>query len=70
MQVTWFADSPDAGSPDCLCSFCLTPIDEDDAPVLRALDQATGLEIRACHGCEGAFFNFTANPTPPPARIH
>ncbi len=42
-----FLDSPAAGTPDCLCSFCGRPIDADEAIVLRALN-TLNLEIRSC----------------------
>jgi hypothetical protein len=58
----FFYDSPDAGDPDCLCSRCLKPIPEEDAPIIRALptdpgdhgfDEKAegGTEFRFCHSC-------------------
>jgi len=31
-DLAWFEDSPDAGHPDCICSYCGFLIDEDDFP--------------------------------------
>jgi hypothetical protein len=56
----WFTDSPDAGDPACLCSFCEQPIDEDSSPVLRAVDLSGKNEIRACVDCEGEFWVYAA----------
>ncbi len=28
-----FNDSPDAGTPECICSRCLKPIKEDEVPI-------------------------------------
>jgi len=33
--LVWFAGSPDAGRPECLCSICETVIPEDEFPFLR-----------------------------------
>ena len=63
-MARWFTDSPDVGTPECLCSFCEQPIPEDDeaGPILRAWHQARNLELRACHRdeCEGKFWRATA----------
>jgi len=46
-EPQWFLDSPPAGTPDCLCSFCGHPIDAHDGLVMRAWNQQK-LEIRSC----------------------
>lgn len=55
----WFLDSPAAGTPDCLCSFCGCPIDLSLAMVLRAWDAPRRLELRACprDACTAAFLS-------------
>lgn len=59
--MRWFKDSPDAGTHECLCSFCEQPIPEEDAPVLRAWKQETNEELRACgkDECQGKFWRAT-----------
>ena len=42
-QLTWFTDSPDAGDPACLCSFCDQVIKLGEMP-LRIFDD--GRELR------------------------
>jgi hypothetical protein len=32
-NLMWFDDSPDAGEPSCLCSYCGNVIEEGDGPV-------------------------------------
>lgn len=32
-EITWFDNSPDAGDPDCLCSWCNKVIGEDELPI-------------------------------------
>lgn len=32
-KVTWFDDSPDTGSPDCLCSWCLEVIESNSLAI-------------------------------------
>lgn len=46
----WWADSPDAGDPACLCSFCLQPIpdDPDGGAVRRTFHARVALELRCC----------------------
>ncbi len=45
-----FRDSPDAGSPSCLCSRCGRLIAEEDAPAIRLWDSA-GNEWRYHRPC-------------------
>jgi hypothetical protein len=33
--VLWFRDSPAAGTPECICSWCRKPIGEREIPVRR-----------------------------------
>jgi hypothetical protein len=33
--LKWFDDSPDAGDPECRCSFCAGLIGEEEGPVIR-----------------------------------
>lgn len=56
----WFMDSPAAGTPDCLCSFCGRPIAVTLMIVLRAWDTPRQLELRACErdACMQAFLNY------------
>lgn len=49
--VTWFADSPDAGDPKCLCSFCYDLITEEQAPAIRVFDTEKNLEARFHQEC-------------------
>jgi hypothetical protein len=37
-EIRWFPDSPDAGSPLCICSYCEEVITEEDAPAIRLFD--------------------------------
>lgn len=46
-----FKDSPDAGTPECLCSRCGKQIPEDDAPITRLFDDETNSELRYCQEC-------------------
>ena len=36
--IRWFDDSPDAGDPLCICSYCEEVITEEDAPPIRLFD--------------------------------
>ena len=31
-KITWFKDSPDAGEPACICSFCGKLLGEEEVP--------------------------------------
>jgi hypothetical protein len=59
LEPQWFTDSPAAGTPDCLCSFCGRPIEITPMIVLRAYDAPRRLELRACErdACTQAFLN-------------
>lgn len=46
--LRWFEDSPSTG-PDCRCSHCGQPI-EDETPI-RFFDLTRGLEARLHSGC-------------------
>ena len=48
-SLKWFSGSPDAGSPDCVCSVCGDVI-RAEVPV-RLFDSGTGLEARFCPPC-------------------
>jgi hypothetical protein len=32
-RLKWFQDSPDAGDPECICSWCGKVIEEDEMPL-------------------------------------
>lgn len=49
--ITWFADSPDAGHPSCICSWCGTGIGEHDAPPIRLLHDTENKEARFHRRC-------------------
>jgi len=53
-ELGWFDDSPDAGDPACICSYCGRVIDEDQVP-LRIWSQAGKKEARLCEGCTALF---------------
>ncbi len=61
IEPQWFLDSPAAGTPDCLCSFCGRPIDLTPVIVLRVWNGP--LELRACarDACTAAFLSGTAD---------
>lgn len=56
----FFYDSPDPGSPACLCSRCMKPIPRNNIPILRAwpnqpgeygFDKIASTEFRYCWDC-------------------
>ena len=49
-KLKWFKDSPDAGSPECICSLCKTVISAKALPV-RLWDVKEKEEIRFHEGC-------------------
>ena len=51
MTIRWFKDSPDAGHPDCLCSWCGKVIPAADAPVIRMFNDDTDEEARFHRRC-------------------
>lgn len=51
-KIRWFALSPDAGDPSCICSLCGELIGEDDMPI-RAFDTEKDLEARFHTKCFG-----------------
>lgn len=52
-EILWFSGSPDAGDPSCICSWCEQQIGEEDVPVIRLFDPATGKEARFHLRCAG-----------------
>lgn len=44
-KVTWFTDSPRAGDPKCVCSYCRNPIVHGELPV-RSRRQRDNAELR------------------------
>ena len=54
-ELAWFDDSPDAGDPDCICSYCGRFIDEDQVPV-RLTNEETNKEARFCEDCTPIVF--------------
>ena len=49
-ELAWFEDSPDAGDPDCICSYCSFVIPEDDVPA-RFFSESGKCEIRLHTKC-------------------
>jgi len=49
-HMAWFETSPDAGHPDCLCSYCGFLIKEDDDP-FRIFSEGGKFEIRLHRKC-------------------
>ena len=49
-ELAWFEDSPDAGDPECICSYCGFVIPEDYAPV-RFFGEGGKYEIRLHPAC-------------------
>ena len=49
-HLAWFETSPDAGDPDCICSYCGFVIPEDEVPV-RLFGKSDKLEIRLHSEC-------------------
>ena len=49
-DLAWFDNLPDAGEPDCICSYCGGQI-EENTPALRIWDKVKGLEARLCEIC-------------------
>jgi hypothetical protein len=43
--LRWFTDSPDAGDPACLCSWCSAPIGEAQVPI-RLYRELTPTDVR------------------------
>ena len=55
--IHWFTDSPDEGEPDCLCSYCLEVIEdneENDGPAIRMWRGGTAEEARFHDKCFNA----------------
>jgi hypothetical protein len=50
-QITWFANSPDAGDPTCICSWCSGAIGVSDAPIIRLFDSDANTEARFHRRC-------------------
>jgi hypothetical protein len=48
--ILWFHDSPDAGTPECICSWCRKPIGEEEVPV-RLFYKEEWLEARFHPAC-------------------
>lgn len=49
-HLAWFETSPNAGDPDCICSYCGFVIPEDDVPT-RLFSQSGKLEVRLHSEC-------------------
>jgi hypothetical protein len=49
-ELAWFDDSPPAGDPACICSYCGFVITEDEIPwrFYRPIDKT---EARLCENC-------------------
>lgn len=50
-SITWFANSPDAGDPTCICSWCYQPIGEHEAPIIRLFNTEASTEARFHRRC-------------------
>lgn len=60
--IGWFYDSPDAGDPACVCSFCGLVITVEDAPPVRMWDPDERMEARFHMGCWTAISPDTIKP--------
>lgn len=49
-ELTWFEDSPDAGDPDCICSYCGSVIKAEEL-CYRCYNTKEGTEARLCDNC-------------------
>lgn len=52
--IQWFSDSPDAGDPACICSWCGQVIEDDDNIPFRLFREENNTEARFHKDC---FFN-------------
>jgi hypothetical protein len=50
LYLRWFVDSPDAGDPGCICSFCFQVIQADEVP-LRIFSGSGNSEARLHQAC-------------------
>jgi len=50
-KLKFFEDSPDAGDPACICSYCEEVIREDEAPAIRFFDMESKTEARLHIDC-------------------
>lgn len=50
-ELAWFDDSPDAGSPDCVCSYCGFVISEDVDVAYRFFRPSDNTELRLHMEC-------------------
>lgn len=64
--LTWFDDSPDAGDPDCFCSWCRLPIGEREHPIrlFREISPKDVLEARFHDACCKPVFGVTVQSFP------
>jgi hypothetical protein len=55
--VVWFATSPDAGHPDCLCSACYFVIGEEESALRlwHRTSNGASVEARFCPRCVGYY---------------
>lgn len=60
-EITWFATSPDAGDPECICSLCGEPIGEEEAPV-RIFNTGDDIEAREARFHIACFSKITFTP--------
>lgn len=49
-DLAWFEDSPDAGDPACICSYCGFAITEDQL-CYRTFCKTDNTEARLCDNC-------------------
>jgi len=63
-EIRFFHDSPDAGDPACLCSWCGKAIAEAEAPVMRVFNSADNTEARFHRACFGSATGTTIQTHP------
>lgn len=60
-ELTYFDDSPDAGTPECICSYCGFMIGADEVP-LRIFSNKENKEARLCMNCLEVFSKVSGLP--------
>lgn len=57
-ELAWFEDSPDAGWPECICSYCGGQIKEEEIPI-RLFRESDKTEARLCENCSSLLLGVT-----------
>lgn len=60
-ELAWFDDTPDAGDPECICSYCGFQIGADELP-LRIFSNKENKEARLCENCLDVIGGMTGVP--------